>query len=144
MNGVRAITIADRRLSKRLARTHKITARQLGAIRIVSKSPGISLGELTERMYLHISTSSGIIDRLEMKRLLVRERSPEDRRVVKLYVTPKGSRIVRKIPMAGFGFLMRDIDALPAREIRMIWSGMNGLLRLLRLEKEVASADRVE
>lgn len=141
INGLRAITSADRRLSQHLAKTYRITARQLGAVRIVASSPGISLGDLADRMYLHISTGSGIIDRLEKKRLLVRRRCPKDHRIVQLYATPQGSRITKAIPMTGFGFLVRDINALRAGELRAIWVGMRGLLRLLRLEKELTRVD---
>lgn len=144
VNAVRALVIADRRQSKRLARTYKITSRQAAALRIVSESPGTSLSELSERMFLHISTSSGVVDRLEKKHFMVRKRTPEDRRVVRLYVTPKGGRLIRSIPLSKLGLLTRDIDALRDSEIREIWIGLNGLLKLLRLEKEASRVDKVE
>lgn len=144
INGLRAIFRAERRHSQRLAKTHQITTRQLGAVRIVSQSPGISLSDLSDRMYVHISTGSGIIDRVERKRLLTRKRSPQDRRVMQLYVTPAGSRITKAIPTTNFGFFMRDIEALRADKVHAIWTGMNELLGLLRLENDLTRAERVE
>jgi DNA-binding MarR family transcriptional regulator len=43
------------------------------------------------------ASMSRMLDRLEAKKLLRRERSAEDRRVVNLHLTPKGRRVAAKI-----------------------------------------------
>jgi len=54
-------------------------------------------------MYLHISTISGIVDRLETGGYLQRRRSTDDRRVVHLRLTEKGKRTILQAPPSGFG-----------------------------------------
>ncbi|SYZ72031.1 hypothetical protein TRIP_C20146 [Candidatus Zixiibacteriota bacterium] len=104
-------------------------------LQIVSESPGISMGELSERMYLHISTSTGVIDRLEKKNLLLRKRSHADRRVIRLFITSKGRQTIRRIPMGMLGLLTREIEELRDSDIHVIWTGLNRLLKLLQLKK---------
>jgi DNA-binding MarR family transcriptional regulator len=131
---IRRIRIAHRRYSAELARKHRMTAQQVGALAIIARRPGISLGELGERMYLHVSTCSGIIDRLERKGYVERRRLREDRRVVHLHATPSGRRTIARMPVSGFGALMRDIQKLPAREIHDIRDAMRILVRVMKLD----------
>jgi MarR family transcriptional regulator, organic hydroperoxide resistance regulator len=128
VNSVRLLQGVGQRQSRDFVRAHRITGQQLGALRIVALSPRISLGELSERMFLHISSVSGIIDRLEKRGYVTRARSGQDRRVVHLNVTADGKRVIKKTPLAGMGLLIHTVDQLPSGQLRDILKG----LRLLR------------
>ncbi len=65
VNSVRLLQGVAQKQSREFVRKYRITGQQLGALRIIALSPGISLGDLSDRMFLHISSVSGIIDRLE-------------------------------------------------------------------------------
>lgn len=134
ITSIRLIKGVNQKYSRDLMKTHRITGQQLGALRIVSLSPFISLGDLSERMYLHISTGSGIVDRLEAKGYLTRERSRMDRRVVNLRITPLGRRVIKKAPLAGIGLLFQDIDHLPTNEIHRIWDAMMILRKVMNID----------
>lgn len=134
VRSIRLIRNAHRRYSAELSRTYGMTGQQLGALNIVAHHPGISVGELGERMYLHISTCSGIVDRLERKGYVIRRRSREDRRVVRLHVTPRGRRAAARIPISGFVILMRDMKKLSEGEIHQICGAMKILMRVMKLE----------
>jgi DNA-binding MarR family transcriptional regulator len=142
VRSIRLIRGAHRRYSAELAKKYRMTGPQVGALAIVAREPGISLGQLAGRMYLHISTCSGIIDRLERKGYLARRRDSGDRRIVRLRLTARGKRMITRIPISGFGMLMRDIRKLPEAEIRRISDAMKILMRVMKLEgieeKEVA------
>lgn len=57
--------------------------------------------KLAELNGLDVSTISRMVDRIERKGLVIRERSREDRRQVILRVTPKGRAILRRaVPVA--------------------------------------------
>jgi DNA-binding MarR family transcriptional regulator len=49
-------------------------------------------------MHLHPSALTGVIDRLEHKGYVVRQRDPDDRRVVKVKPTPAAEDMVAKTP----------------------------------------------
>jgi DNA-binding MarR family transcriptional regulator len=131
VNSVRQIQGTLDRYSKTLNRSFRITGQQLGLLRVVRLYPAITLGRVSERMYLHISTVSGIADRLEARGYLKRIRSAEDRRLVHLRLTPKGVRTTEQAPPSGFGLMVRNLEKLPAAELRrMAWS-MQRLTRLM-------------
>jgi DNA-binding MarR family transcriptional regulator len=134
VNATRLLQGVGQRQSREFVRKYRITGQQLGALRIVAMSPGISLGELSERLFLHISSASGIVDRLEKRGYVTRERSGEDRRVVHLNVTADGRRVIRRTPLAGMGLLIHSVDRLPAGQIRDLLKGLKLLLNLMKVK----------
>jgi len=136
VNSVRLLQGVGQRQSSEFERKYRITGQQLGALRIVALSPGISLHEVSEKMYLHISTISGIVDRLVKKGYLTRVRSSEDRRVICLNVTPIGSQVIKRTPLAGMGLLIHSINHMPAAQLREIHKGLRLLLDVMQIENE--------
>jgi DNA-binding MarR family transcriptional regulator len=134
VNSVRLLQSVGQRQSGEFVRKYRVTGQQLGALRIVTLSPRISLGELSERMFLHISSVSGIVDRLEKRGYVTRERCVEDRRVVHLTVTVEGRGVIRKTPLAGMGLLFHTIDRLPPDQLRDILKGLKLLLKVMKID----------
>ncbi|MES1256555.1 MAG: MarR family transcriptional regulator [Acidobacteriota bacterium] len=87
------------RASKRMSADLGITGPQRLVLRIVSRSPGISAGDVAHLVQLDPSTLTGILQRLVRKGLLRRERHPEDSRRVRLRTQPKARPFLR--PSAG-------------------------------------------
>jgi DNA-binding MarR family transcriptional regulator len=56
-----------------------------------------SIRELADRMQLRHHTVVELVDRLEHRQLLRRERSRSDRRQVILHLTPRGEKILNKL-----------------------------------------------
>jgi DNA-binding MarR family transcriptional regulator len=79
--------------SKEMARTLGVTGPQRLVIRIVGRFPQIPAGRVAEILRLHPSTITGILTRLERRRLLTRRRDPRDHRRQLLGLTPEGRRI---------------------------------------------------
>ena len=71
--------------SKRMESTFGITGPQRLVLRIVSTRPGLSPGDVARIVHLHPSTITGILQRLETKGLLRRERDSNDHRRMQLY-----------------------------------------------------------
>ncbi|PWB73863.1 hypothetical protein C3F09_04670 [candidate division GN15 bacterium] len=134
VNSVRLLQGVAQKQSREFVRQHKITGQQLGALRMVALSPGVSLGDLSERMFLHISSVSGIIDRLEKRGYVTRDRNGGDRRVVHLNVTEQGRRVIRRTPLAGMGLLIHTVHKLPDRQLRDILTGLKLILRVMKLD----------
>jgi DNA-binding MarR family transcriptional regulator len=83
------------RASKRMEATLGVTGPQRLVLRVVGRFPGISAGELARIVLLHPSTITGILQRLVISGLLVRERDPEDSRRVRLRLTPRAQTFTR-------------------------------------------------
>ncbi|HPN72489.1 MAG TPA: MarR family transcriptional regulator [Candidatus Omnitrophota bacterium] len=64
----------------------------------ILKEKGLStMGELARDLGLTMSAATSIVDKMILEGLIKRERTPEDRRVVKVSLLKKGSELVRVI-----------------------------------------------
>ena len=77
------------RISKRMEDSHGVTGPQRLLLRLLRAQPRLSARELASLVFLHPSTVTGILQRLEKKGMLVRERDADDNRRVKLRVTSR-------------------------------------------------------
>lgn len=118
-------------ISRRLLRDYGVTAPQLWAMRTIHEARGLTIGELSKRMYLHISTVSAILDRLEAGRWVERHRSPEDRRVVRLNVTRKGRELIYRAPEPPRSVVLRGLRALEERPLAETARALQRVLRIL-------------
>jgi DNA-binding MarR family transcriptional regulator len=113
----------SRRLTKELARQVDLTGPQLTVLKMLEGVGDLSLSELSERIRAQNSTVTGIIDRMELGGFVVRARSTEDRRVVKIKLTDKGSKIARAIaiePMEIFRGALESLSLAETKELLKI------------------------
>jgi DNA-binding MarR family transcriptional regulator len=82
-------------VSKRMNRELGVTGPQRLVIRLVGCFPGISAGDLAGLMHAHPSTLTGVLRRLERRRLLVRTSDPSDARRLLFTLTARGRAIDR-------------------------------------------------
>jgi DNA-binding MarR family transcriptional regulator len=108
----------SRRVTKELARQVDLTGPQLTVLKMLEGLGDLSLSELSERIRAQNSTVTGIIDRMEREALVTRTRSTEDRRVVKIRLTDKGSKIARAIAVEPMEIFRGALDSLSAGETR--------------------------
>lgn len=108
----------SRRLTKELARSVDLTGPQLTVLKMLEGVGDLSLSELSERIRAQNSTVTGIIDRMEREGLVVRARSTEDRRVVKIKLTDKGSKIARAIEVEPMEIFRGALQGLSPGEMR--------------------------
>lgn len=76
-----------------------ITMQQYNVLRIVNGSgeEGITTSEIRERMLDKMSDASRMVDRLETMQLVVKRRDRDDRRVIHVFLTGKGQRLVFRL-----------------------------------------------
>jgi len=134
VNSVRRIRNAINCYSKELTKTVGLSGPQLGLLIVVKRYPQVSLGEVSERMFLHTSTVSGIVDRLEAAGYLARHRDAEDRRTVRLQLTDKGNTAIAQAPPSAFGFMIEGLGRLPEAQLREISRSMQTMCRLMKIE----------
>ena len=134
VNAIRKINSVIQCYSRELMRKFRITGPQLGALRLIDLYPKISLSGLSEKMYLHISTVSGIVDRLEDAGYLHRHRRPDDKRIMVLGLSEKGRRVIERSPISGFSMMVYGLGKLPPAELSEINRSMKRLLRLMEME----------
>ena len=110
------------------------TGPQLWALKTISQNENLSLGELGRRMYLHPSTITGLIDRLEKKGLVERDRDQTDRRVIKLRLTSKGKGLVKRAPNPIQGKMIYGLRRLKRKELNSIHHSVQKLVEVMEVQ----------
>jgi len=134
MQSLRRIIKAIQDYSQEVSNKFGVTGPQLWALKTVSQSGKLSLGELSERMYLHPSTITGVVDRLEKKGYVVRGRGEEDRRVIKVQLTTEGKRLVRKAPNPVQGKMIYGLRGLRREKLNLICDSVQKLVEIMEAQ----------
>ena len=108
-----------------------LTAPQIHALLWLGRDGALTMGELARRLGITEKTVTGVVDRLEREGHVQRERSPEDRRVIRCRLTASGARLHRKLDKTVVQDMERMLEYLDATDRR-------ALFRIL--EKLIASA----
>jgi DNA-binding MarR family transcriptional regulator len=102
--------------SHKLAHLHDITGPQLGCLMVIKENGPLTSGNIAKKVYLSPSTIVGIIDRLEKKKLIIRDRDRKDRRQVFVSITPKGEKLLTDTPSLLQDTLAKALLELPELE----------------------------
>jgi DNA-binding MarR family transcriptional regulator len=108
-----------------------ITGPQLWVLKTLYQDGSLSLGELSRKMFINPSTITGVIDRLEKKRFVLRIRSEKDRRIVKVQLTPKGNRLARRAPNPIQGKMIYGLKKLKKDELFSIHHSIEKLVEIM-------------
>ena len=72
-----------------------LTPPQFYVLATIGYAGGLPFGEIGAKMMVTVSNLTGIVDRLEEKKLVLRKRDEDDRRVVHVILTDKGAKLYR-------------------------------------------------
>lgn len=111
-----------------------ITLPMWRALAALTDRDGQTVGELSLRTSIEISTLSRVLDGLQRRKLIERKRAEADGRVVTLHLTAAGRTMTRRvIPIAEryervaiAGLSPRDVETLK-RLLRTLYANMDGL-----------------
>lgn len=117
---LRRLFKAIQEYSKAIQRRVGLSAPQLWALTLLAAEPGLSLGELSERMFAHPSTVSGVVERLVDRGAVRRDVDGEDRRGVRLSLTRSGRHLLRTSPPPVQDGLRRALEGMQAARLRQL------------------------
>lgn len=93
-----------------------ITPVQFAALQMVANSPGLDQRTLARSIGFDTSTLAGVIDRLESRGLVLRNASPDDRRVRRLTLTDAGRAVLDEVRPGMLRAQERMLAPLPPSE----------------------------
>lgn len=129
--------------SKQLASAHRITAPQLVCLlSVVEKGPTTATA-IGREVQLSASTVVGILDRLEEKGLISRERDRTDRRLVSIRATASGEALAQNAPSPLQATLANMLGTLPEGEQATIARSLEriaGLMAAQHLDNSLDAA----
>lgn len=134
VDNLRRVFQAITEYSKTAERSTGLTGPQLWAVNILANRAPLRVSELAQLMYISPATVVGILDRLEIKGLISRTRSTEDRRAVDLHLTEAGKTLAAKSPEVAQVMLVKGLDELTDAQFSAVELGMKQMVRMLGAE----------
>lgn len=129
--------------SRKLVAQHAITGPQLICLTTISEHQPISASRIAQEVHLSPSTVVGILDRLEAKDLVRRERDTNDRRVVHVFVTEPGTMLLQSAPPPLQGTLADAMLELPDAEQAAIIEALERIVDMMEA-REIDAAPILE
>lgn len=131
------------------ARTHDAEVRRIAgisgsllwALAEISDGRGVSVNELAERMALHQTTASNILNALAQRRLIRRVRDERDQRIVRLHVTAEGRRTLLRAPGPYPGLLVDALRRLDERALARLHRDLASVLAVMRRASASAAGE---
>ncbi len=134
MQSLRRIFKAIQDYSHEVSSEFGITGPQLWALKTISQNESLSLRDLSQRMYLHPSTMTGVVDRLEKKGYVTRKRDQVDRRVIYVQLTAEGRKLVKKAPNPAQGKMIYGLKNLTKRDLNLIYDSVQKLVEIMEAQ----------
>ncbi len=138
LNSINEVLVALRRViratdlhSKHLAKTTGLTAPQILLLQTIRDKGEVTIGELANKMSLSQATVTTILDRLEKRNLVFRERSTQDKRKVHAYLTDEGFEMLKGAPMPLQEQFARQFSDLHEWEQTMIISSLQRVAQMM-------------
>ena len=110
-----------------------VSGAQLWVLAELHRRPGIRVTELARAMGVHQSTASNLIDPLEKRGLISRDRSSRDQRVVHLSLTRSGRDTVVRAPLPLEGVLPDALNALEHADLVELQRRLDKLAKLMKV-----------
>lgn len=124
---IRAVDIHSRKLNNEFS----ITAPQMICLYSLVRGEEMTQSELSKEVSMGISTVNGVIDRLEKKGLVARERDAKDRRKVFVRVTDSGRELTKAAPSLLQERLSDSLRVLPELEQAAIALSLERVVELM-------------
>lgn len=139
MRSLRRIMRAVDVHSRKLMAEHHVTGPQLICLQTLQEDGPLTATALAKLVHLAVSTVTGILDRLEAKGWVVRERSTQDRRVVLVHVSEEGRKLVKQAPLSLQDRLAERLAGRPAKEQARLAQAVDTIVELLEVEDFAAA-----
>ena len=81
----------------RLLEPLNLSPADVGILRLLRESPGVSQQQLAQTLGMHASRLVAVIDTLESRKLVARAPNPDDRRLYSLHITDRGADTLAQI-----------------------------------------------
>ena len=105
-----------------------LTPPQFYVLATIGYAGRLPFGEIGAKMMVTVSNLTGIVDRLEEKKLVLRERDEHDRRVVHVVLTDKGAKLFKNtIPLfeKSISGIFTTLDKAQQKELSALLRKLN-------------------
>lgn len=121
---------------REIEQTCGVTGSQMWILQEVANTPSIGVSELADRLSIHQSTGSQLVEKLVGRGFISKERSKEDQRRVGLQVTKEASRLLKRAPGPAEGILPEALQALPEASLLALDNALIEVIGQLRISDD--------
>lgn len=82
---------------RKILQNYTITPPQFIALQWLFEHGDMTIGDLSNKMFLAFSTTTDLVDRMENNHLVKRIRDDKDRRVVRIHLLSEGERVIEEV-----------------------------------------------
>jgi MarR family transcriptional regulator, organic hydroperoxide resistance regulator len=113
---------------------YTITPPQFVALQWLFEFGDMTIGELSNKMYLACSTTTDLVDRMEKNKLVMRVKDPNDRRVVRIHLLEEGERIIEEVIDKRQAYLQGVLKDFSSEEVESLRGSLLKLHQEMREE----------
>ncbi|HET7922035.1 MAG TPA: MarR family transcriptional regulator [Gammaproteobacteria bacterium] len=135
LTSLRRIMRAVDLYSRQLASRHRLTGPQLVCLRLLHRNGMMTSGHLAREATLSAGTVTGILDRLEQRGYVRRERATADKRQVTVALTEPGREAVAQAPLPLQERFQQRLAALPATHQQEILHVLDKIVSMMEAEE---------
>lgn len=132
LTGFRIIFKAAQDHSRWVEKQCGASSPQVWALFEIERRPGWRVTDLANAMSLHQSTVSNLLEKLETKGVVRRERDPEDQRVQRLFITEQGLELLQRVPQPAMALLPDTLNKLSDKTLSSLEVSINEIVLHLR------------
>lgn len=105
---------------RKILKNYTITPPQFIALQWLFEHGDMTIGELSNKMFLAFSTTTDLVDRMESNHLVKRIRDNKDRRVVRIHLLKEGERIIEEVIEKRRHFLHKVLSDFEEEEVEQL------------------------
>ena len=121
---------AFERFDTRLHLARGLTAAQADVLFSLGNTEGLTCKELGERTLITKGTLTGVLDRMQSKKLIARRTSAQDRRSKVIHLSARGEQLFEQIFPQHLSLLKERFDQLTRTEMRQATQSLRQLRQL--------------
>jgi len=133
---LRIVIRAAQRHSNWIEKQCGVTGAQLWVMQELHESPGLRVGDVAQRLAIHQTTTSNLVDALVKKGYVAKARARDDLRVVKLALSEQGEAVIKRAPVPARGLLPESLRKLSGQQLRELNQGLQALLDVMERADE--------
>ncbi|XXM70960.1 MarR family winged helix-turn-helix transcriptional regulator [Lysinibacillus sphaericus] len=127
---LRYISSIIKQKGREILSQYTLTPPQFIALQWLFEYGDMTIGDLSNKMYLACSTTTDLVDRMEKNELVERVKDENDRRVVRIHMLKEGERIIEEVIEKRQDYLQSVLEDFSQEEVE----GLKGNLSKLHQE----------
>lgn len=133
---LRIVIRAAQRHSAWIEKQCGVSGAQLWVMQELQDTPSLRVGELAEKLAMHQTTTSNLIDALVKREYVIKTRDRDDQRVVRLTLSTAGKKLLKRAPTPARGLLPEALHKLNRQRLAELDKGLQALLEVIDVADE--------